>query len=181
MFQDAVRDAKIAVSERATLLKKIEDLKGDLEVERSSKNKLAEKVQRRLSAAEQEVRMQWHLWIVQCTHAPPAAQLSKSTVCLRPQLLVFCNCLRRRETYVSHQDSVVMLQVNHIKTELDTRTKQLKTAQAETKTLRADAEAKLDAAEVHLSTGLHEHAETACMGFYLNNQKSVFPFLVMHA
>lgn len=55
-LQEAVRDAESAVNERASLQKKIHELKEQLEAEQAARARLQDKVQRKLSAAEHEVR-----------------------------------------------------------------------------------------------------------------------------
>jgi hypothetical protein len=56
-LQEALRDAEAALKERTGLLVKVSQLQSRLEEERSKRGAFKEAVQRKLAAAEQEVRM----------------------------------------------------------------------------------------------------------------------------
>lgn len=77
-LQEALKDAEAALKERATLLAKVRELQGRLDEEVAGRSALKDKAQRKLAAAEQEVRVHG----VGGVHPTPAARLGMSNLVL---------------------------------------------------------------------------------------------------
>lgn len=148
-----MRDAEAAVSERGGLQKRIKELQEALEAEQGARGKLADKVQRKLAAAEQEVRRGWMggVWGVGWGghHPLPVADMPPTLAEVGWQLSTWQEAAILPFT-TPHPLRLLAqpVQVGFLKAELESKVRQLKGLQGDMKAMQADADAKLDACEV---------------------------------